>query len=87
MRDQPTGSDLAEQDRQTQRLILGLMVGEDVQPWSIEELLRELGNRSELAIADALTRLHGVGLINQVDKLAFPSHAASYVDYLGMFCI
>ena len=76
------------EDRQTQRLILGLVVSKEQRPWSIEEIARTFdGLENRLAIEDALIQLQSIGLINQANELVFASQAAVHIAYLGMLTI
>ncbi|MDE3075007.1 MAG: hypothetical protein KGJ86_06220 [Chloroflexota bacterium] len=65
----------AEQDRQVERAILGLLMDPDSQrPWAVDELARELGD--QLTTGDALVRLHAAGLIHRLDRFVFASRAS-----------
>jgi predicted transcriptional regulator len=48
----------------TQSVLASLMT-ED-RPWTVEELIREHGNR--VAVEDALVELHAAGLVNRINK-------------------
>ena len=72
MCDKPNLS-IAEQDMNTDRAVLDLLIYEDSQrPWSVEEVRREIGSDAE----DSLARLHGGGLVHRHDGFAWPTRAA-----------
>ncbi len=56
--------------------VLNLLIDEDNQrPWSIDEIIRERGNR--LDALDAIDRLHATGLIHKTgDGFVFATRAA-----------
>src|ERR1700684_4248798 len=75
-------------DRDVQRLILNLVARQDQRPWSIEEVTRVMnGSARRIAIEDAITQLRDVGLLNQADRLIFPSQASAHIDQLGMLAL
>jgi hypothetical protein len=45
--------------------VLFSLTAED-RPWTIEELIREKGER--IAVEDALAELHGAGLVNLINR-------------------
>ena len=51
-------------DRTTQA-VLAALVAED-RPWTVEEVIREFGDR--VAAVDAIAELHAAGLINRINK-------------------
>ncbi len=51
-------------DRTTQA-VLAALVAED-RPWTVEEVIREFGDR--VAAIDAIAELHAAGLINKINK-------------------
>lgn len=52
-----------------------LLHGDAAGPWAVEELVREIGDR--IAVADALARLVGAGLLHRLDAgFVFASRAA-----------
>jgi len=55
---------------------------DDQRPWSVAELIRDIGQR--IATEDALTNLHGLGLINRAGELVFPTRAALRFEQLRM---
>lgn len=57
-------------------IVLDLLVDADAQrPWSLEEVIREIG--SPLAVTDALGGLHAAGLIHRTnDGFVFATRAA-----------
>jgi len=88
MHEKPIGGDPAAQEKQTQRLLLSLVVNQQQRPWSIEEVLRAFdGLSSTLDIEDALAQLRTVGLINRTGELVFASQTAVHIEYLGMLTI
>jgi hypothetical protein len=75
-------------EEQTQRMVLSLVVRPNQRPWSVDEIVRVLGDKSSrIPIEDALSELRGFGLINQADQMVFASQAAAHLDRLGMFSI
>jgi hypothetical protein len=60
----------------TEWIVLDLLVDAEVQrPWSVEEVIREIG--SPIAAADALDGLHAAGLIHRTaDGFVFATRAA-----------
>jgi hypothetical protein len=71
--------DVSDEDRDG--LLLGLMLGEGGgYPWSVEELVRVIGDR--LGVFDAVARLQERGLLHRLDGFVFPTVAARRADEL-----
>lgn len=69
----------AEDDRDDMSIMGVLLVAHDQRPWSVEDLIREHGDR--LRAIDSLDRLHRGGLIHRTaDDLVFPTRAAIHMD-------
>jgi len=68
---------------QTEDTILTLLLTDcDQRPWSIEELSREIGRPTD--VIDAVTALHGAGLIHRIGDFVFASRAAVHYDQIGI---
>jgi hypothetical protein len=56
---------------------------DDQRPWSVEELIRDIGAR--LGVMDAIASLHGLGLIHRTsDDLVFATRAAVRANELAL---
>jgi hypothetical protein len=67
---------LAEKDDATDSEVLSIMLYADKQwPWSVEEIVRELGSTDAV---DAVARLAGAGLLHRIGDFIFPTRAAIY---------
>ena len=65
----------AEEEAQTDRAILALLVDDDShRPWAVEEVERELDDA--LAVTDGLQRLRSAGLVHRLDKFVFATRPA-----------
>lgn len=62
-------------------IVLDLLLDADEQrPWSVSDLVRELGNRP-VDVADAIDALHCAGLIHRTsDDFVFVTRAAAYFE-------
>lgn len=67
---------LAREDDKFDQAILALLLNSDnPRPWSIQELVLEIGDR--VIVQDTLSRLRGAGLAHQMaDGFAFATRAA-----------
>ena len=73
----------AEETKQTEATILGLLLGQANQrPWAIEELIREIGRPDDTA--DAVASLHGSGLIHRCGDFVFATRAALRLDQIDL---
>ncbi len=71
----PTLSPAQEFDRSESTVLLLLTAGDNDRPWSVEEVIRELGDRNKAI--DAIANLHGAGLIHRSeDNFVWPTRAA-----------
>ncbi|MGC2374482.1 MAG: hypothetical protein WA484_11475 [Solirubrobacteraceae bacterium] len=62
--------------------VLSSLLAED-RPWTVEEMIREKGNRLE--VVDAIAELHGAGLVNRINKRVIcASRAAIRADELSL---
>jgi hypothetical protein len=76
MQDQPSGVDVGRADDEVEREVLALMLESRLPgPWSVWELGLQLG--SEVAAADAVMRLHAVGLVHLCHEFVWPSRPAA----------
>lgn len=63
----------------TRGVLQALTVGD--RPWTVEELIREMGERIE--VEDAIADLHAAGLLNRINKrVVCASRAAIRADEL-----
>jgi hypothetical protein len=64
------------------RVVLASLVVEN-RPWTVEELIRELGDR--IGVEDAIAELDAAGLLNRIgDGVVCASRAALRADELGL---
>jgi hypothetical protein len=76
----PARSD--DEDSLDQAVLDLLLHGDVAGPWAEEELVREVGDR--VAVADALARLYGSGLVHRLTGgFVFASRAAVRAGRLG----
>ena len=80
MHHNPT-TDPAQDDAQWDLTILDLLVHEHAGLWTLHEL-QHLGGDT-LAVADALSRLQGLGLIHRVNDCVFATRAAAHMHKLA----
>ena len=74
MQHEPTATP-AEEDDRTDQLVINLLADPD-QPWSEEEIIRELTGISRLAVVNSLARLRGKGVIHRLNEFVFMTRAA-----------
>jgi hypothetical protein len=75
---------MAEQERQAEGAILGLLLNFDTGSlWSVEEVVRQL-SASRLEVIDGLASLQAAGLIHRVGDFVFATRAASNFDRLEL---
>jgi hypothetical protein len=75
---------MAEQERQAEGAILGLLLNFDAGSlWSVEEVVRQL-SASRLEVIDGLASLQATGLIHRVGDFVFATRAASSFDRLEL---
>ena len=67
-------SQAAVEERSEDNAVLRLLVEDDHVIWSVDEITRELDD--VVGAADALSRLHGAGLVHRIENFVFASHAA-----------
>jgi hypothetical protein len=68
-------------ERQREVTVLNLLFAEEHgYPWSVEELVRMIGDRIETV--DAVRRLEAAGLLHRLGEFVFPTFAARRPDEL-----
>ncbi len=78
----PTLTPAEEFDNTDGTIMLLLRLPEEQRPWSVEEVIRELGDRHKAT--DALIRLHGAGLIHRTsDDFVWATRAAIRADKIA----
>jgi predicted transcriptional regulator len=74
MHDQPSDRPVLEEDR-NDAAVLHVLLHSDVRaPLSTDEVIREIGD--EVAVVDAVARLHGAGLVHRCSEFLFATRAA-----------
>jgi hypothetical protein len=81
MPDQPIAASRSDEN-QTDVAILGLLLRTQAgAPWTVNELVRELGEHLE--VIDGLARLYGAGLAHRCGEFVWPTHPARRFHELG----
>lgn len=55
-------------------IVLDFMLLDQSCPWSVQEIVRELGDKNDAL--DALSRLQRMGLVHRLGEFVFPTRAA-----------
>lgn len=63
-----------DDEQRIDQAIVTLLLEDETQLWSIDELARDIGNRVE--VTDSIERLYGVGLIHRVQHVVFLTRVA-----------
>jgi hypothetical protein len=66
--------DPAGREARTDNAVLDFMLVGPSWPWSVEEIVRELGNKVDAE--DAVVRLIGAGLAHRMGEFIFPTRSA-----------
>ena len=74
MQHEPTAT-AAEDDDRIDTSVIHLLANPD-QPWSEDEIIRELTGMDGIAVIDSLARLRGKGVIHRLNEFAFMTRAA-----------
>ena len=64
----------AEREARTDNAVLDFMLIGPSWPWSVEEIVRELGNKVDAE--DSVARLIGTGLAHRLGEFIFPTRTA-----------
>lgn len=68
-------------EQQREKTVLNLLLAEEHDyPWSVEELVRMIGER--LDTVDAVRRLEAAGLLHRIGEFVFPTLATRRADDL-----
>jgi hypothetical protein len=65
---------VADDEHRVDQAILTMLLADDSSLWTVAEVIAEIGNAIE--VADSLSRLHRVGLVNRVDVAVVASRSA-----------
>lgn len=73
----------AERDQYADgNILLWLTTGDTQRPWSVDEIIREYGDRADAT--DALSRLYGAGLIHRMGEYVWATRAAIHADEIAI---
>jgi hypothetical protein len=82
MQDDPS-ADPREVLRVNNSAVFGLLtVPNEQRPWSVGELILEIGN--QIDVEDALARLHGAGLVHRCGEFVWATRAALAADAIEL---
>jgi hypothetical protein len=83
MPDEKTTLAPAQEDQNADgNILLWLTLDDTQRPWSVDEIIREYGDRGNAI--DALARLHGVGLIHRMGEFVWATRAALRADEIAL---
>ena len=66
--------EVARDEARWDHTVLDLLVNGEFRLWSVDEIVREAGNR--VAVEDAIARLFGAGLLHRLESFVFATRAA-----------
>jgi hypothetical protein len=76
--DHPTPTPAQQYNQADGNILLWLTQDDAQRPWSVDEIIREYGDRADAI--DALARLYGTGLIHRLGEYVWATRAAIHAD-------
>ncbi|HEY7831912.1 MAG TPA: hypothetical protein VIC06_15230 [Solirubrobacteraceae bacterium] len=78
----PNPTPAHREDNADGNILLWLTEGDAQRPWSVDEIIRELGNHNDAT--DALSRLYAVGLIHRLGEYVWATRAALRAEEIAI---